>query len=350
MTARIRRWSTLFAVILVTVFATQTAAVADGQRYRDEVFTSTVVTSDIAYGQAPDENGQPVTLRLDLYQPDGDTEPARPAFVWIHGGGFSAGNKADALEALIGERFAKRGYVVASINYRMREGEYYSFGVGDPRLPEVIAAAQHDAQAAVRWLRANAAAYRIDAARIAVGGFSAGGVAALYVNYNSSDPGESGNAGYPSNTSACVDVSGDMDVSLMEAGEPPELVVHGTADTTVPYSGALDIVARAQEVGVTAEFHPIEGTGHVVWFGDAEEIIGWMSDFLYRYVAPQPSVDDASKSSDAAASDDGDSKARLIVLAGVAAALVVLVAGAWYVRRRLPEIARRFIRARLART
>jgi len=339
---RIRRWAALFAVILIAAVATQTGAVAQGERYRDEVFASVAVTSDIAYGQAPDTNGQPVTLRLDLYQPDGDREPARPAFVWIHGGGFSSGDKADALEALIGERFAKRGYVVASINYRMREGEYYGFGVGDPRLPEVIADAQHDAQAAVRWLRANAAAYRIDAARIAVGGFSAGAVAALYVSYNSSDPGESGNAGYSSSTSACVDVSGGMDVALMEAGEPPVLVVHGTADSRVPYQGALDIVARAQEVGVTVEFHPIEGAAHVVWFDDAEGIIGWMSDFLYRHLAPRPSVDDdASESSNAAAADDGDSNVWPIVLAGVAAVAVVLAAGALFVRRRLYSVRRR---------
>jgi len=333
MSSRAKTALLLLTVILVAAFATQTAAVAEGQRYRDEVFASVAVTADIAYGQAVDEHGEMETLRLDLYEPAGDTEAARPAFVWIHGGGFSSGDKASLFEAMLAGRFARRGYVVASINYRLREGEYYGFGVGDPRLPQVIADAQHDAQAAVRWLRANAATYRIDAGRIAVGGFSAGAITALYVNYNSADPGQSGNPGYPSNTSACVDVAGGMDVALMEAGEPPVLVVHGTADTTVPYSGALDIVARAQEVGVTAEFHPVEGAGHLVRSADAEGIIGLMSDFLYRYVAPQPAVDDEGGTSEAGAPDDDGQSRWLVVVAGIAV-VAILAAGVLFARRR----------------
>ena len=333
--ARIRCWAALSAVIiLVAAIATQTAAVADDQRYRDEVFTSAAITADIAYGQAVDEHGEMETLRLDLYEPTGDTEAARPAFVWIHGGGFSSGDKASLFEAMLAGRFARRGYVVASINYRLREGEYYGFGVGDPRLPQVIADAQHDAQTAVRWLRANAAAYRVDAGRVAVGGFSAGAITALYVNYNSADPGQSGNAGYPSNTSACVDVAGGIDVALMEAGEPPVLVVHGTADTTVPYSGALDIVARAQAVGVTADFHPLEGVGHLVWdAADTEHIFGWMSDFLYRYVAPQPAVDDGTGTPEAGAPDDNGQSRWLVVVAGIAV-VAVLATGVLLARRR----------------
>jgi acetyl esterase/lipase len=323
----------LLAVILVAAIATQTA-VAQGQRYRDEIFASAAVTADIAYGRAVDEHDEMETLRLDLYEPAGDTEAARPAFVWIHGGGFSSGDKASLFEAMLAGRFARRGYVVASINYRLREGEYYGFGVGDPRLPQVIADAQHDAQAAVRWLRANAATYRIDAGRIAVGGFSAGAITALYVNYNSADPGQSGNPGYPSNTSACVDVAGGMDVALMEAGEPPVLVMHGTADTTVPYQGALEIVARAQAVGVTVDFYPVEGAGHLVWSAaDAEQIIGWMSDFLYHYVAPQPAVDDDAGTSEAGASDDDGPNRWLIAAAGFAA-VAVLAAGVLFARRR----------------
>jgi acetyl esterase/lipase len=334
MIGRIRRSAVLPTVIVIAVIATQTAAVAQGQRYRDEVFAAVAITADIAYGQAIDEHGEMETLRLDLYQPAGDTEAARPAFVWIHGGGFSSGDKASLFEAMLAGRFARRGYVVASINYRLREGEYYGFGVGDPRLPQVIADAQHDAQAAVRWLRASAATYRIDAGRIAVGGFSAGAITALYVNYNSADSGQSGNPGYPSNTSACVDVAGGMDVALMEAGEPPVLVVHGTADTTVPYEGALDIVARAQEAGVTAEFRPVEGAGHLVWSAAAaEQIIGWMSDFLYRYVAPQPAVDGDAGTSEAGASDDDGPNRWLIVLAGIAV-VTVLAAGVLFARRR----------------
>jgi len=331
--ARIRLWTGLAAVVLVAAIATQAAAVAQGQRYRDEVFPSVDVTSDIAYGQAIDEQGEMETLRLDLYQPSGDTESARPAFIWIHGGGFTGGDKAGALDAMIATRFAKRGYVTASINYRLREGEY--FGEGDPRLPQVIADAQHDAQAAVRWLRANAASYLVDVERIGIGGTSAGAITALHVAYNAGDPGESGNPGYPSSVSAIVDVSGAMATGLIDAGEPPTLIVHGTVDARVAYSNALAIVARAQEVGVPVEFHPLEGVGHGVWqAGYTEPIIVWMSEFLYLYVAPQPATGGVAEAPDDPR-DSGWSAINACAVAGLMlAGALLLMAGGWYARRR----------------
>ncbi|MGZ8665948.1 MAG: hypothetical protein ACXWZM_02410, partial [Solirubrobacterales bacterium] len=48
-------------------------------RYRDQVFSNVSVTRDIQYGSAPDRAGNPVALRLDLYQPVGDTQTKRPA-------------------------------------------------------------------------------------------------------------------------------------------------------------------------------------------------------------------------------------------------------------------------------
>ena len=196
----------LCLVVIVVALATQTGAVAVGQRYRDEVFSSVTITSNVAYGQAPDEDGNPVVLRLDVYEPSGDTAAARPAFVWIHGGGFTDGDKATSFDASMATTFAKRGYVTASINYRLRPGHY--FVDGDPELALAVLDAQHDAQAAVRWLRANATDYRIDTGHIGIGGYSAGAITSLQATYNSGDPGDSGNPGYPSNVSAVVDVSG----------------------------------------------------------------------------------------------------------------------------------------------
>ena len=336
----------LFVWALALLLGGQLTAGAEGQRYKDEVFDSVTVTPDIPFGQAIDEYGQPETLKMDLYEPEGDTEPVRPAFIWVHGGGFTGGDKADSLNAEIATRFAKRGYVTASINYRLREGDY--FEPGDPELPQVIHEAQYDAQAAVRWLRANAATYRVDADRIAIGGTSAGAIVTLFVNYNASDPGDSGNPGYPSDTSAAVDVSGAMGDSFMEAGEPPVMVVHGTLDTRVPYSEALEIVARGQEVGVTVEFHPLGGIGHGVWTEYKEDIILWASDFLYRHVIASPPTpvggiaepsDTASASvEEATAPAEGSgwsARHTAAVVGGLATAIVALTAAsAWYARRR----------------
>lgn len=259
-------------------FATARPSYA-AERYLDEVFPSVSVTSNIAYGQAIDEYGQLETLRLDLYQPAGDTLAARPVLVFIHGGGFTGGDKSNVTAVAFVTSFARRGYVTASINYRLREA-----GFPPADQASVILDAQHDAQAAIRWFRANAATYAIDDGRISISGYSAGAVTALFVAYNSSDPGGSGNPGSPSDVSAVIDVSGALNDSLMEAGEPPMMIAHGTNDATVPYSEAQELVARAQEVGVPYELHALVGEGHGIFAGHLNEIIGWSSGFLYQYV------------------------------------------------------------------
>ena len=266
----------ILSLILAAVLLSQGATASGSTRYRDEVFSLVSVASDIAYGEAVDEYGEPKALYLDLYEPTSDSEPLRPAFIWVHGGGFIGGDKASPGDAEIATRFAKRGWVAASINYRLRDH------VDLENISQTIFDAQHDAQAAVRWLRANAAAYNIDPNRIAIGGFSAGAVVALQTCYNASDPGDSGNPGYPSDVSACVDISGWVDISLIEAGEPPVLAIHGTEDD-IPFSCAEEIASRCQEAGVTVELHSLEGVGHGVW-EHKEEIITWMADFLFAHV------------------------------------------------------------------
>ena len=111
------------------------------------------VRRDIEYGTA---NGK--RLLLDAYVPAG--EGRRPAVVMIHGGGWRVGDKASWQPEA--ERLAARGWVAFSINYRLDE-------------PVVFPAEIDDAQAAVRWVRANAAEYRVDPDRIAAIGESAGG-------------------------------------------------------------------------------------------------------------------------------------------------------------------------------
>jgi acetyl esterase/lipase len=111
------------------------------------------VRRDVQYGVA---NGKP--LMLDAYVPPGAER--RPAVVMIHGGGWRAGDKASwAPEAT---RLAERGWVAFSVNYRLDE-------------PSPFPAEIDDVQAAVRWVRANAEEYRVDPARIAAVGESAGG-------------------------------------------------------------------------------------------------------------------------------------------------------------------------------
>ena len=67
----------------------------------------------------------------------------------------------------------------------------------------------------------------------------------------------------------------------METGEPPLLIIHGTADTVVPYTEAQKLVDRATAVGIPYELHTLEGTGHAAW-QYIEDYITWIAPFFYN--------------------------------------------------------------------
>ena len=270
--------SLLLASAAINLIGPASAQASPPQRYREEFFSAIKSTKNLIYGQAINISGQMETLRLDLYEPQNDSAQTRPVMIWIHGGGFTGGDKSDEQITELCTRFAKRGYVTASLNYRMRK--QWS------TLPEYFAAVQEakeDAQAAVRWFRAQAQTYRCDTTRIAIGGSSAGATTALHATYEIS-AGTSGNPRRSSKIAACVEFWGALnDKALMETGEAPLLIVHGTADSKVPYTAAALLQSRAQEVGVPYELHALQGAGHAAW-EYMPELISWTSDFLFKHV------------------------------------------------------------------
>src|SRR4029450_3163899 len=88
-------------------------------RYRDAVFSGVTTTSNVTYGSAVNQQGQTVTLQLDVYAPTGDTVADRPAIVWVHGGSFAFGNKTSPEIVDEATTFARKGFVNVSINYRL---------------------------------------------------------------------------------------------------------------------------------------------------------------------------------------------------------------------------------------
>jgi dienelactone hydrolase len=264
--AAVRRGLALLAAVATIVAAGCTVPKPPGDsplRYRDQVFSNVSVTSGLQYGQAPDANDNPVDLKLDLYQPTGDTQTLRPALVWVHGGSFSGGDKTNIVPTDVANTFAKLGYVVVSINYRL-------LGSGCVANPSncFIAAleAKHDAQAAVRWLRANASTYRIDTSRIGIGGESAGGITATLVGLYSEDTGTSGNPGYPSTVRGFVSVSGGLPGgAFASSGDALGLFFHGTADGTVSPDWSVQTAVEMSKAGVPAWLEVQDGAGHVPW-------------------------------------------------------------------------------------
>jgi acetyl esterase/lipase len=240
-------------------------------------------------------------LKLDLYHLTG-TQTARPAVIFLHGGGFRAGSPR-AVSAVFGEmdqvlaRLAARGYVVVGATYRLS---------GEVRFPGPV----EDVKAAVRWLRANAAKYGVDTKRIALWGESAGAYYAVLVGTSCKAEaleGNGGNADQSSCVQAVVDWFGPTDMSQMDAqaapgtrfkhggadspeskllgcalsecpkellqeanpltyitaGTPPFLIMHGDIDTTVPLQQSQMLKDALRAKGVAATLIVVPQVSHV---------------------------------------------------------------------------------------
>jgi acetyl esterase/lipase len=175
------------------------------------------VHTDLAY--AP---GSGMHL-LDLYVPRG-VSGAMPLVVWVHGGGWQSGSKADVSQA---QRLVCRGYAVASIDYRLSD---------EAQFP----AQAHDVKAAIRFLRANATTYGLDSSRVALFGSSAGGHLASLAGMSGGiaelEDLSMGNASQSSRVQAIVDWYGptrftEMDRQLLAQGCAPGTARHGASDS-----------------------------------------------------------------------------------------------------------------------
>jgi predicted esterase len=289
MMPRVTRWvhrlllaAAAVAAVLAVAGCTVPRPVAPGTvRYRDPVFSSIGVTKDIQYGSAvPQGATDPIALKLDLYTPSGDTQNRRPALVWIHGGGFCCGNKSGGPSADLAQRFAHLGYVTVSIDYRLISTGCTGSNV-TPACFQAALDAQHDAQAAVRFLRANASRYGIDPTRIGIGGDSAGAIAATLVGLRPDDPGTSGNPGYSSAVRGFSSISGGLPEGIYAtAGDAPGVLFSGTADPIVPYSWSAATAGAMIRAGVPAFLEPLQGAGHDP-YGQYGDLFFEQSDYFF---------------------------------------------------------------------
>ncbi len=231
---------------------------------------------------------------LDIYFPEQPAEKPLPLLIWIHGGGWMGGSKAQNpyLNQL------QRGYVTASIEYRFSQ---------KAKFPAQI----QDCQAAIRWLRAHAKKYSIDVERVGVGGGSAGGHLAALVGTSGGKqafPKIGGHKDQSDRVQAVCDVfgpanfwtvirqaeedknvknifkwnQGDPYSKLIDAklGEdkaacdavspvhyvskdaPPFLILHGDRDTLVPYAQSVELHELLVKAGVEATLQRLPGAGH----------------------------------------------------------------------------------------
>ncbi len=222
-------------------------------RYKDDVFAGSTTTSNISYGSATTSGGGAMNLQLDFYSPTGDAATSRPLVIFLHGGGMTGGDKVSGYGSLVASALTKKGYAVASINYRV--------GVPtdtDTSYFQALYRGIQDGKAAVRFFRRYASTYKIDTTQIFLTGSSAGSKIALHMAYmDQSDvpaayaastiiqglgtlEGNSGNPGYSSKVQGVISCWGALwKYEWIQAGDVPLYCVHGMTDTTVPYDSSF---------------------------------------------------------------------------------------------------------------
>jgi acetyl esterase/lipase len=222
------------------------------------------VERDVVYGKGGD-----IDLHLDIYHPRADMAPRKMAIVHVHGGGFTGGNKSGVAGSA--RAFAELGYVGISSQYRF---------AGQARWPAQL----EDVKAAIRWTRANAARLGIDPDKIAVAGYSAGGLMALAaagtgdrsdLEGNSGTPGISskvagcasyfaataGNNLFPQGTDPGV-IAAIGAVNYISPAFAPTILFHGLGDTTIRPESTIDFFQKLRAQGVKTELHLLQAAPH----------------------------------------------------------------------------------------
>jgi acetyl esterase/lipase len=273
-------------VIAVAISGTRVAESAEGRRRRME-FPDVNIVRDVVYKHV---NGR--DLRLDIYSPKSITHPL-PVLLWIFGNRWSRGSKNHPPPLYL----ISRGYIVISIDYRLS---------GEAPFPAAI----EDCKAAVRWIRANAAAYHFDPDHIGAWGHSAGGHLAALLGTSGGVAeleGTGDNATFSSRVQAVCDMSGPSDIlqfyetisnsndgmarrdrssieqflggsveqnrakaiaasptTYVSKDDPPFLIIHGEEDMTIPVNQSEVLASKLKAADVQVTLIMPEGRGHGV--------------------------------------------------------------------------------------
>src|SRR5262245_19568091 len=289
------------ALAAVPALASLTATTVGAQNAGAQNTSDLRVDSNIVFGKGGD-----MDLLLDVYHPPAGVTSKKMAIIHLFGGGFSSGSKNAGYIVNDVRALGRLGYTNVSANYRLT-----SQGLWPAQI--------HDTKAAIRWVRANAAKIGIDPERIAVAGYSAGGLLSLLAagtDGMAEFEGNGGNAGVSSKVQAGIGVyplatasgnlfpttlTGDERTKAMQAASPttyigpnfaPTIFVHGTADTTVPMTSSIDFFTKLQAAKVPTAMTLIQGAAHAFDNAalDAVEVMAHSIDlFVDRLIVnPQP--------------------------------------------------------------
>lgn len=256
------------------------------------------VLKNVEYGQAGGES-----LKLDVYQLPAQGNALRPGVVFVHGGGWTGGDKgAWATQA---RDLAAKGYVAVSVNYRLAPGYPYPANI-------------KDVQRAVRWLRTQTAAYHVDGTRLGAIGDSAGGHLATMLGVT--DAKSDAAPFVPSRVQCVVDYYGRMDLTLdptgtgghdyrpayigkskadalaayreaspifhIDAQTCPILIVQGTHDPQVEPQQSKNMLAALDKANIESSLLLLNGQGHGFSGESARQAWGAACEFFDRHLKP----------------------------------------------------------------
>ena len=264
--------------------------------------------TDIVYGHTSTSD-----LKLDVMTLKNYSGQTRPAIVYIHGGGWSAGSKNGIGSAFT--KLAQLGYFCVSIDYRLS---------GEAVFPAQI----DDCKTAIRWVRAHAKQYKVDTTHIGVYGGSAGGHLASLMGTSGdikSLEGKGDWQGYSTKVQAVVDLFGPVDlvsiiqkiqaaqqrfqtpgrasqtsnhpagavpamlggpvekqlekariaspVTYITPDDPPFLIIHGDEDKVVSIEQSRNFYSKLTSAGVEATLKIYPGEGHGIRNPESQDII-----------------------------------------------------------------------------
>ncbi len=268
-------------------------------------------------------------LQVDVYLPAAQPAAPLPVVLFLHGGGWALGTRRRFGRAFRAwdptplERFVREGLAVVALDYRLSS---------EARFPAQL----HDAQAAVRWIRAHHETLAINPQHIVAWGESAGGHLALMLGFTSGNTGLDGQVGEHLDVSyhvnAVVDWYGFSDLlasksqrhplstldhdaadsyesrllgaplqtvpdaareaspmTHVHAGVPPVQIHHGDADLIVPYAQSETLVRALEELEVSVELVTLPDTDHF-WIGAPDITAIFEASLNFAREAPRAKI------------------------------------------------------------